>query len=144
MKNKIAAIVASLIVAAGMTGCALFQSAISKAKADYIKANAFLADPANQANIKGTAQAIVTVAAFLEPFASNKTLANSLDAARVVGNAYSNQVPSSVLQATTESLAVTKAVAPIVSNGANLTTMNKVIDEATALLNKLPSATPTP
>ena len=137
MKIKLISITAALLTVS-LIGCASIQSAITKARAEYVKANAFLADPANQADIKGSAQAVVTIATFLAPYSKNATLSDAISAARVAGNAYSNNVPTNVLQATTESLAVTKAIGPIVTSGGNLATMNKIVDQATEILNKLP------
>ena len=149
MKKKLILISIVAITIASI-GCSAIQlkAAAAKVQKDIAAANAFLANPQNQADIKGSAQAVTTLINLTAPFIPNGTAANILSGVQVVANAYSNDVPSNILQATTKNLAITKSIAPLVTNNTrDLDTTNKVIDATIKLLGGnivQPSPTPTP
>jgi hypothetical protein len=129
------AITTCITIAVFSVACAQLTAFNSGVSADLSKANAWLASPTNQADIQTAAKVLAAGIAIASPYVTGSTASAAVSAAAVVANAYSNNVPSSILQATTQSLSIAKQVAPLVTNGSNLTTTNKILASAAQLLN---------
>lgn len=120
--------ITAIIALVAFASCSTFQSNLGKV-------NAWLAVPQNQKNIQTAAKVLASAVQLAAPFVTNKDASNALYAAGVVAGAYGNNpVPTSVLTATTESLAIAKQIVPLVGGNTNGGQAVSIINAAAQLL----------
>ena len=131
-------IAAFLLIGAFLIGCATLQRAASNA-------NAWLANPTNQADIQTAAKVLAAATQLAAPLVTNKTASADLYAAGAVAAAYGSQpVPSNILQATTQAASIATTVTPLVTGKANSATTQAIINGAALILSTAAEAASVP